>query len=282
MRRLGGRVLAAVLVLGLGSTAGATAPPAAAAVRTDVVQGRHLRLESVADWEAAGRMRPGEAVRWDVEVSANAPEPGQVSIGVSATGDAVLRIDVRLCALPWRGEECPGGAVTLRDGWEVPRDGGTVVLARTDATAVSRLRLDVALDPRAPEDRTLGQGSRAPGQDERAPGQGAGPRSTEVRVHADGIGDSVQVGPGLPQTGATVPVFGIVGGAVLLVLGVGALLVTGARRRRRDKDEAPAGGVVADSAAAGGAATDAGAPGTGAARAEDPSGDGPADTGERT
>ena len=129
----------------LGERAFAAAPPATAAARTDVVQGRYLRLESVADWEAASRMRPGEAVRWDVEISANAPEPGRVSIGVSATGDVVLRVDVRLCALPWRGEECPGGAVTLRHGWEVPRDGGTVVLARTDATAVSRLRLDVAL-----------------------------------------------------------------------------------------------------------------------------------------
>lgn len=149
-----------------------------------------------------------------------------------------------------------------------------MVLARTDVTAVSRLRLDVALDQQAP-------GERPPGRDDRAPGQGAGGRSTEVRVHADGIGDSVQVGPGLPQTGATVPVFGIVGGAVLLVLGVGALLVTGARRRRREKDVAPADGAAADSAVTGGAVTDGATDGTSAAGAEGPSGDDPEGPGER-
>ena len=97
-------------------------------------------------------------------------------------------------------------------------------------------------------------------------------------MHADGVGDSVQVGPGLPPTGATVPVFGIVGGAVLLVLGVGALLVTGTRRRRREKDGAATDATVTDGTVTDGIGA-AGAEGTPDEGLPD---EGPAGSGGRT
>ena len=89
MRRLSVGVVVLFMLLG-------SAAPAWASPTTEIIQGRILRLVSVADWEAAGSLLPGQQVRWDVAVSAVAPDPGIVTIALSATGEAPLLLDVSI------------------------------------------------------------------------------------------------------------------------------------------------------------------------------------------
>ncbi|WP_435746743.1 hypothetical protein [Microbacterium sp. PMB16] len=205
MRRLAAGAGVAVLFVGMAS-------PAWAAPTTEVIQGRILRLVSVADWEAAGALLPGDQVQWDVAVSADAPDPGTVTIGVSATGDAPLVVDVAICGQAWESGGCPGGAVSLRSAWEVPRDGAEVELAEMPDTDVAHVRLGIAL------------------------GAGAHDGSTNLRVHASGDGEAVVVGPegGLASTGLSPSVPLVAGGAVLAALGLASLVSR--RRGRADRE----------------------------------------------
>lgn len=182
-----------------------SAAPAWASPTTEVIQGRILRLVSVADWDAAGSLLPGQQVRWDVAVSAQAPDPGIVTIALSATGEAPLVLDVSMCLRAWEGSGCPGGAVIVRSSWQVPRDGGEVWLGEVADTDVAHVRLSIGL------------------------GEEAAAGSTTLRLHARGIGEDVIVGPGggLAATGPTPLPWVLAGGAALVVVGV--LLV--ARRR---------------------------------------------------
>ena len=208
MNRRDGRLGRILSVLGAAALLIAAMPSAGAAPSTETVQGRYVRIVSSADWSSAAAMDPGASVRWDVVVSAAAPSPGTLRLGVSAIGDAPITISVRLCPAAWQGELCAEGPRVLRSTWSVPRDGRTVVLDEIPADAVAHVRLDVRLDAR----------------DDSA--------ATQLRVHADGFGDEIQTGPAqaLPATGGSVPLVAIVGGAVLLLAAVVLLLV--ARRRR--------------------------------------------------
>ncbi|MFB8187830.1 hypothetical protein ACFC14_00810 [Microbacterium sp. NPDC055988] len=199
MRRLSAGLVVLVMLLG-------SAAPAWAAPTTEVIQGRILRLVSVADWDAAGSLLPGQQVRWDVTVSAEAPDPGIVTIALSATGDAPLVLDVSICLREWQGSVCPGGPATVRSAWQIPRDGGEMQLGEVADTDVAHVRLSIGL------------------------GEGAGAGSTTIRLHASGVGEDVAVGPGggLAATGPSpLPPWALAGGAALVVVGV--LLV--ARRR---------------------------------------------------
>jgi len=210
MNRRDGRLGRILSVLGAAALLIVAMPSAGAAPSTETVQGRYVRIVSSADWSAAAAMDPGASVRWDVVVSAAAPSPGTMHLGVSATGDAPITVDVRLCPAAWQGELCAEGPRVLRSTWSVPRDGRTVVLDEIPADAVAHVRLDVRLDAR---------------------GDSA---ATQLRVHADGFGDRLQTGPAeqLPATGGSIPLVAIVGGAVLIAAAV-LLLVA---RRRRDGD----------------------------------------------
>lgn len=177
--------------------------PAWAESTTDIVQGAVLRLVSVADWATASDMNPGDALPWDVTVSA-AAEPGTVTIALSATGDAPVRIDALLCASAWKREGCPGPTTTLRSGWTIPSDGEQVTLWTMPDTDVAHLRLVVALESGG---------------------------SAQVRIHAHGAGDSIVAAPegGLALTGPSGdPRPMLVAGTVLC----GAGVMMAARRRR--------------------------------------------------
>ncbi|PQZ52448.1 MULTISPECIES: hypothetical protein [unclassified Microbacterium] len=202
MRRIFIAAVLAVLVVAMPSAAWA-------APTTQVIQGSVLRLVSVADWAAAGSLLPGQPVRWDVAVSAHAPDPGVVRIGISATGEARLLLDVSTCPQAWTDTECPGGATELRTGWSIPRDGVEVPLTEIADTETAYLRLAIFLDPSG--------------------GSGAG--STDVRVLAQGAGETVTVGSdgGLATTGLPPGTPWAVGvGAILVAWG--AALVHSRRR----------------------------------------------------
>lgn len=187
-----------------------------AAPTTQVIQGEVLRLVSVADWDAASSLLPGEPVQWDVAISADAPDPGIVRIAVSAAGDAPLTLDASLCMREWEYTGCPGGATTLRTGWSIPRDGVEIALAEVADTEVAHLRLTITLN---------------------ANDEGG---TTDVRVHAQGAGESAVVGPGggLATTGLS-PIVPLAFGAGALLVATGAVLILDRRRRAvRDKEDA--------------------------------------------
>jgi LPXTG-motif cell wall-anchored protein len=192
--------------------------PAWAALTTEVIQGQVLRLVSVADWAAASSLLPGEPVQWDVAVSADAPDPGQVTLAVSATGDAPVLVDAELCMQPWRAGGCPGGATTLESSWSIPRDGAEIALAEFTSDETAHLRLWVALDPADTDDEDT---------------------ATDIRVHARGVGESVVAGSDglLPATGGTVTPWAIGAGAALAVIGAGLLAVRPRDRSSRRKVE---------------------------------------------
>jgi hypothetical protein len=196
---------------------GALAVPTAAwaAPSTQVIQGEVLRLVSVADWDAASSLLPGEPVRWDVAISADAPDPGTVRIAVSAAGDAPLTLDVSLCMREWELSGCPGGATELRTAWSIPRDGAEIALAEIADTEVAHLRLAITLN-------TDDEGG-----------------TTDIRVHAQGAGEAAVVGPGggLATTGLS-PFVPLAFGAGALLIGTGAVLVLDRRRRSaRDQED---------------------------------------------
>ena len=212
-RRIAAALLGVLAVVG-------TSAPAWAAPSTEVVQGRVLRLVSVADWEAASSLSPGRPVDWDVTVSAAAPDPGRVTIGLSATGGAPLVVDVTMCLRDGEQGECPGGGTVLRSGWEIPLDGVEVDLAELADTDVARIRISVAL----------------------AAGVHSG--STSVRFHAHGGSESVVVGPdgGLATTGLTSAAPWILGGGAALV--AAGLVLIAVRRGRTTRRAAPTPTVV--------------------------------------
>lgn len=209
------RPVALLSALAVGS--GLVMPTAAwAAPTTQVIQGEVLRLVSVADWDAASSLLPGEPVQWDVAISADAPDPGIVRIAVSAAGDAPLVLDASLCLREWENTGCPGGATALRTAWSIPRDGAEITLAEVADTEVAHLRLAITL----------------PTNDEGG--------TTDIRVHAQGAGESAMVGPGggLATTGLS-PIVPLAFGAGALLVATGAVLVLDRRRRAaRDKEDA--------------------------------------------
>ncbi len=209
------RPVALLSALAVGS--GLVTPTAAwAAPTTQVIQGEVLRLVSVADWEAASRLLPGEPVQWDVAISAYAPDPGTVRIAVSAAGDAPLTLDATLCMREWENDGCPGGATALRTAWSIPRDGAEIALAEIADTEVAHLRLAITLS-------THDEGG-----------------TTDIRVHAHGAGESAVVGPGggLATTGLS-PIVPLAFGAGALLVATGVVLLLDRRRRApREKEDA--------------------------------------------
>ncbi|WP_119696809.1 hypothetical protein [Microbacterium halotolerans] len=183
--------------------------PAAAEPTVEVLQGKYVRLVSVADWDQAIGMVPGEPVRWDIEISADAPEPGTLTIAMSATGETPLVVDAASCGVPWQGGDCPSGAVHLRTGWELPREDESAVLDEVDSAEVTHLRLLVAV------------------------ASGADADATRLRVQVVGAGEEIDAWSGdpLPPTGPPAVVPWILAGGSLLLAGGAALLIARARRR---------------------------------------------------
>ncbi|MGO1266501.1 MAG: hypothetical protein ACTMIY_07715 [Microbacterium gubbeenense] len=180
---------------------------ASAAEDTEVVPGEYVRLVSVADWDRAAGMAPGESMRWDLEISADAPEPGTLAVAMSAAGGTPLVIDAALCLEEWQGETCPGGAEDLRAAWEISRDGELVTLEEFDAADVANLRLQVGV---------LG---------------GSAGDTTQMRVYAIGAGERVGTGPGLSPTGSWSASPWLLGGGAMLLVGTASLILVRSARQ---------------------------------------------------
>ncbi|WP_295013307.1 hypothetical protein [uncultured Microbacterium sp.] len=209
MRRCGRVVAVALAAAVLWLLPGA---PARASQSTEVIQGRYVRIVSTADWAAASALA-GASVRWELTVSADAPDPGRIRLGMSGTGTVALVADVSLCTSATADGACTSPTETLRTDWAIPRDGVTVPLDAVPSDRVAHVRIDVRME-----------GAGAPGA------------STQLRVHADGLGDRLETGPtdptALATTGAAPPVVVIVAAGLLIAAGTGTLRAWIRRGRR--------------------------------------------------
>lgn len=194
----------------------AGAAPAAAAPASEVIEGQHVRIVSTADPSTMGSMLPGDVAVWDVSISAEAPEPGQIDIGLSGDGELPLIVDVRSCVEPWSGNGCASDERSLARDLTAPLDGTLLPMLDMPADAAAHLRLDVSVPPT----------SSPPEQ-----------AATTLRVHADGFGDELEA---TPPDGAELPRTGMqLGGAALLAIGAVVIGIAGARlltpRRHRTR-----------------------------------------------
>lgn len=211
-RRVGLMVTALValaLVVG-GLVALAVVLPAAAAP-PQTVRSKYLTVVSILDPRAA-MMGPGETVHWQVGISAEPPDPGTVTIGLSATGDATMGLTAaaRACSVQWVDGVCSGRVWSLPALDPLPIDGAEHALLTMPSGEERWVELAVTMPPTAvPE-----------------PGDGV-----SVLVHASGHGDSLAVGPdGLAGTGGPSMRWPLL---ALGAIAAGLTLTLWARRRHR-------------------------------------------------
>ncbi|WOQ16796.1 signal peptidase I [Raineyella sp. W15-4] len=176
--RRAGLMVTVLIVLALvvaGVVALAVALPAAAA-QTEIVRGTYLTLVSLPDPRMA-MMGPGETVHWQVGVSADAPDPGTVSVGLSATGDASMGLTAAAaaCSVQWVDGVCTGRSWPLPGLDPLPIDGAERELLTMPSDEERWVLLAVTMPPTA------------------RPVPGAG---VSALLHASGQGDSLSVGPG--------------------------------------------------------------------------------------
>ena len=203
--------LAALLLAG-------AAGPASAAPVSEVIEGEHLRIVSAVDPETMQNMVPGDVVVWDVSVSADAPEPGQIDVSLTGSGELGLLVEVRQCDAEWTVSGCANDETVLFAAEAAPRDGTVRPLTDFNADDIAYLRLDVRL------------------LEGTAPDQGD---TTQLRVVAEGYGEEVDVGP--PDDNGDLPRTGMgIAGVLLLAIGAVVIGVAAAKlfSRRREEVEA--------------------------------------------
>src|SRR5699024_10074322 len=61
--------------------------PGAADADTTLLRGEHLRMQTSGDPVQMQNLTPGQPVTWEVGVWADAPDPGQIRLGISGRGD---------------------------------------------------------------------------------------------------------------------------------------------------------------------------------------------------
>lgn len=200
-------------------------------IRTETHRGEHLEITSVYVPSLQRSLAPGEPVRWDIGIRADAPEPGRIRVGLQAEGALALHVTVHACSRPWS---------------DTPASTPVPVTEVCEGTPL-RLRQGAIVDPkRHDEIEWIGA---FPSDEERwlrvevepPVGVPAGGAVTTLRVHAHGAGDQISVAPGahgggehagpdqigLPFTGARI--------FALLLLGIGLISagVLAARFARR-------------------------------------------------
>lgn len=209
----------ALAVVALSAAAVAIPTAAHAAPERHVIEGQHLKVVSTLDHAAAGNLIPGQQIGWALEISADAPDSGQVDISMEGHGALAVRVSVSHCDVPWQDGICAAGERLLHPAAPAPLDGSRVHLVTTDTETAAHLHLLIE----APE---------------ALPGAAA----TDIHVIAEGFGEAVQVpsdpggssGPGtrgdLAVTGAESPGPLLLGALALIGGGTAALLARGRRR----------------------------------------------------
>ncbi|TBL36021.1 MULTISPECIES: signal peptidase I [unclassified Micromonospora] len=209
-------LLAVAVLPGVTAAVLAAPSPARADPTEEVIRSRYLTLVSIGDEARMTTMSPEEPVPWQVGVSAHAPQPGTVTISLSASGPLAARPDglqvtAAVCPQRWVKGGCPTGQEK-----QVLADGPATRLTTAPITIDSM---------RADQQRwvlvtaSLLAGATAAG-------------SADLVVTATGFGDRASaggtVGP-LPRTGPDLRTPLAVGAGALLA---GLLLVLAVRRRR--------------------------------------------------
>ncbi|MFJ4108166.1 hypothetical protein [Oerskovia enterophila] len=180
-------------------------------------------------------MSPGQTRSTVVDlVSTHASDGVVVDVRVTTTGDlgGSLSTSIDACTSPWRGDECPSGAVRLVDGWRGPQSGPAAQDVVLPAGATTSLRVLVTLDDDAPGGATGTVRYDLALQGETTAGGGGGGGGT-----TDPSGPGGPGGP-LAATGAAVWSVAALAGAAI---GVGAALL---RRRRHPEPGATTGQPV--------------------------------------
>jgi hypothetical protein len=196
----------------LGVSAMAWTPPHAQAA-TDL-----LRLQSDLDTAATYSLDAVDPLYWHIDVDAGAaPDDGELTIDLSASGSDVfsLSAEVRACSVAWSGAQCVSGERMLRQSAPVALDGSWDVLIEeaTPATAHLRIGLTAVLDADVAS-ATASMTVRA------AAGQ------IVIDDTINGGGDD------LPPTGGQ-NYWTILAAPAAVLVGLGAALFVGARRRSR-------------------------------------------------
>ncbi len=208
--RMTGVALMAVLVAG----SAATAAPAHADTSERTVRGRVITLVTVGDEEAMTSLAPGQPVTWQVGVTSDPPEPGQIELSIRSSGPLArspdgLQVRLDSCPSRWSREGCAGGSAPVIEAGAASRWFSSVPAGRLRAGDERWLQVTAWLP--------TGTAIRA------------GTAST-VTITAVGWGDVIDSDPDhdLPQTGPTAS-------RLLLWLAAGALVTGGgvllARRR---------------------------------------------------
>ncbi|MFI7024359.1 signal peptidase I [Micromonospora sp. NPDC049900] len=209
-------LLAVAVLPGVTAAVLAAPGPARADPAEDVIRSRFLTLVSIGDEARMTTMAPEEPVPWQVGVSAHAPQPGTVTISLSASGPLAARPDglqvtAAVCPQRWVRGACPTGQAQ-----QVLADGPATRLTTAPIT-ISSMHADQQRWVLVTA--SLLAGSTASG-------------SADLVVTATGFGDRASaggtVGP-LPRTGPDLRTPLAVGAGALLA---GLLLVLAVRRRR--------------------------------------------------
>ncbi|MFT4226375.1 LPXTG cell wall anchor domain-containing protein, partial [Micropruina sp.] len=212
-RRAVGMAGVALLAALAGSTA--MAAPARAETGERTVRGRVITLVTVGDDRAMTSLAPGQPVTWQVGVTSDPPEPGQIELSIRASGPLAqlpsgLQARLDSCPTRWSSAGCAAGATPVL---------GAGPTSRWLGSSVSAGRL------RAGDERWLQVTAWLPAGTVIAPGT-----ASTVTITAVGWGDVIDSGPGgdLPQTGPTASRLVLWLAAGALVAGCGVLVV---RRR---------------------------------------------------
>lgn len=211
----------AVAALAAASIALAAAPsPAQAAPVEQVVEGRYLRLTTIADPLRMTRLSPGDSASLLLGVSTIAEAPGTValSLGVETSGGASLHLRVVECAGPPSGGACTDGREVLASR-QLDASIADLAVAEVPAHAGRWFRFEVSLPEAAP---AAAQGQEA-----------------ELVVQANGFGELVATPGGVGEAGVdgNLAASGAEAAARLAlaagVLAVGLALAGISRARRR-------------------------------------------------